>query len=81
MTIGGWVVTNSNQSKNIGINWQSNYQVDKEDKTYRLFVQKQSNVDYLLNVEINYPSENNGENVIVKNIYIDSDKLIEIKLD
>ncbi|MFA5230266.1 MAG: hypothetical protein WC422_02415 [Candidatus Paceibacterota bacterium] len=46
-----------------------------------MFVQKQSNVDYLLNVEINYPSENNGENVIVKNIYIDSDKLIEIKLD
>lgn len=81
MTIGGWVVTNSNQSKNIEMNWQSNYQVDKEEKIYRLFVQKQPNIDYLLNVEINYPSDNNGQNVIVKNIYIDSDKLIEIKLD
>lgn len=81
MILGGWVITSSNQSKKFEINWKPKYQIDKDDNIYRLQVQKQPNVDYLLNVEITYPSHNNGENVIVKNIYVEDDKLIEIKLD
>ncbi|MDD3156198.1 MAG: hypothetical protein PHP14_02050 [Candidatus Pacebacteria bacterium] len=46
-----------------------------------MFVQKQPNVDYVLSLKINYPSDVNGVNVINKNININSDKLIEIKLD
>ena len=78
---GGWVITNSNQSKKIEFDWSSDYIVDKKEKIYRLFVQKQANVDYVLSLEINYPSESNGKNTITKNINIDSDKLIEIKID
>ncbi len=81
MTMGGWVITNSGQSKNVEINWKPSYKIDKADNIYRLFIQKQPNIDYSLNVEVIYPSENNTENVIVKNIYVDRDKLIEIKLD
>ena len=78
---GGWVTSLSKQSKKIEINWDSNYTIDKDEKIYRLFVQKQPNVDYVLSLKINYPSDVNGVNVINKNININSDKLIEIKLD
>jgi hypothetical protein len=78
---GGWVLTNSGQDKKIELDWKSNYKIDKNEKTYRLFVQKQPNVSYLLNLEISYPSYINGKNVITKNITIDGDKLIEIKID
>jgi hypothetical protein len=48
---------------------------------YRLFVQKQPNVNYDLNLEVSYPSDINGDNIITKNIDINKDQLIEIKLD
>jgi len=81
LILGGWVVSKSKQNKKIEINYSSDYKIDKEERIYRLFVQKQPNVDYLLNIELSYPSDNNGENTITKNININKDKLIEIKLD
>lgn len=78
---GGWVTSTPKQTKTIEMSWDSNYTIDEEEKVYRLFVQKQPNVDYVLNLKINYPSDVNGVNVINKNININSDRLIEIKLD
>jgi hypothetical protein len=79
LTIGGWVISGSNSRKKIDFEWTSKYQVS--DKVYKLFIQKQPNVDYSLSLEVSYPSNNNGDNVITRNININSDKLIEIKLD
>ncbi len=77
-SIGGWVISGSNSQKKVEFNWSPKYTI--KDNIYKLFVQKQPNVDYILNLEVSYPS-NGGENTITKNINIDSDKLIEIKLD
>ncbi len=77
-SVGGWVISGSNSQKKVEFNWSPKYVV--KDNTYKLFVQKQPNVDYILNLEVSYPSDS-GENVITKNINIDRDKLIEVKLD
>ncbi len=79
LIVGGWNVSSSGQNKKIEIDWKSNYKI--EDGVYKLFVQKQPNVDYILSLEISYPSNINGKNTINKSVNIDEDKLIEIKID
>lgn len=81
LIVGGWAITGSGNQKKIEVQWDPVYKIDGEENVYKLFVQKQPNVDYMLNLEIKYPSDINGDNVIMKNINVDKDRLIEIKLD
>lgn len=79
---GGWVLTQSQNSKNINFSWKEKQASVIKDNIYKLFVQSQPNVSYVLNLEIEYPSGvEDQKNTILKSYVIDKDKLIEIKID
>ena len=79
---GGWVLTQSQNSKNINFSWKEKQASVIKDNTYKLFVQSQPNVSYVLNLEIEYPSGvEDQKNTILKSYVIDKDRLIEIKID
>lgn len=79
---GGWALTQSQNSKNINFSWKEKQASVIKDNIYKLFVQSQPNVSYVLNLEIEYPSGvEDQKNTILKSYVIDEDKLIEIKID
>ncbi len=79
---GGWALTQSQNSKNINFSWKEKQASVIKDNIYKLFVQSQPNVSYVLNLEIEYPSGvEDQKNTILKSYVIDKDKLIEIKID
>lgn len=79
---GGWALTQSQNSKNINFSWKEKQASVIKDNTYKLFVQSQPNVSYVLNLEIEYPSGvEDQKNTILKSYVIDKDRLIEIKID
>jgi len=82
LVTGGWVLSRSGETKRINISWESLFEIDKKERIYELFVQKQPNIEYLLNLEIIYPSGIEGQkNRIVRSYKIDSDRLIELKIE